>query len=297
VSDFLFIDLARLGRTGFWVTARGIGRALLYFVLTIVVSVAVLVPLAIAFPGVKQVFDGLQTGKAGVGVEMAAVALQAAVVLWAVRDMAVRTCKRPFMTLVSAAGRLDIQRIAIGMGAWLVAMAVSALLLGLVFHDADSPSPVWHAPGPDWYLAAVLGLVVVPLQAGGEELLFRGWLTQMIGQGIRNRIVLALVVALLFALAHGFAAGPLAVPYFMIASLGLSAVTLKDQRLELAIGGHTAQNLFVLLVATPFLEGGGSPTLLGSGEIRIGVTALASAALQAALFYVISTARSSRQSA
>ena len=45
----------------------------------------------------------------------------------------------------------------------------------------------------------------------------------------------------------GFSHGIFAVPYFVVMSLGLSALTLMDGRLELAIGAHAANNISFLL--------------------------------------------------
>ena len=98
-------------------------------------------------------------------------------------------------------------------------------------------------------VAGLLSIALFPLQAACEELAFRGWLTQTLGQVLRRRWLLVLVIALLFALAHAPYAGPFVFPVYIIMSVGLSALTLLDQRVELAIGAHAANNIFVVIVS------------------------------------------------
>jgi len=58
-----------------------------------------------------------------------------------------------------------------------------------------------------WGALLVLALLVTPFQAAGEELLFRGWLTQNLGayfaRPVAGLVVSTVVSASLFALAHG----------------------------------------------------------------------------------------------
>jgi len=288
-----FIDLARLGRTGFWVTVRSVGRLLLYVLLTIILIVLIIVPVSLFDPTVFDAMNRIQTGDAGLGWELGTIAVTTAPVLWALRDIAVKTLRRPFMSLIAAASHLELRRVLAGLCAWIL----SALLIiplgwavSLLFDPDRSQLPIFHAPGLDVVEAIVLGVLIVPFQAGSEELLFRGWLTQTLGQAIRNPILLVVVVALLFALAHGFSAGPLALPYFMLGSVGLSAISLADQRLELSIGVHTAQNLFVLVIQTPMLDPIHRPTLFGATSVQIGLLELSSIALQFGLIYAITRA-------
>jgi len=289
-DPYAYIDLARRGRTGLWVGLRGFGRIVLYVLAGMVVGGALVAAIIVWNPDGRAMLDRLSKGEAGPVPEFAAVLLQSVVVFWAVRDATVRTQRRPLMTLIAGTGRFDLRQALVGAVAMLAALLGAGLLAsavaGLLGIGTDAP-PVWHWPDANWFVALVLGAVIIPLQAGGEELLFRGWLTQTLGQGIRNRLALTLLVGLLFALAHGVAPG--AIAYFTVLSLSLSAVTLKAARLEPAIGAHVAQNLFVLLVVTPLLDGG-EPTLLGSRSGELGAMAVVAALLQAGLFYGLATA-------
>jgi membrane protease YdiL (CAAX protease family) len=47
---------------------------------------------------------------------------------------------------------------------------------------------------------------------------------------------------MIFAVLHLNAYGPLTIPYIFALSLIFSLATLRDDRIELAVGAHTAQN-------------------------------------------------------
>jgi membrane protease YdiL (CAAX protease family) len=101
---------------------------------------------------------------------------------------------------------------------------------------------------------ALLALVLVPIQSSAEELLFRGYLLQGFGLRLRSIWVLSLLSGLIFGLPHLF--NPEAGVHFWwmglyYVSIGaaLAFITLRDGRLELALGMHAANNLFTALFA------------------------------------------------
>ena len=106
------------------------------------------------------------------------------------------------------------------------------------------------------YLPSVLiALVLLPIQTGFEEVLFRGYLMQGLSLLTRNRFVLALVTAILFTVPHLLNPEPdafgLAVYILQIMSVGIffAALTLLDGGIELAAGYHAINNLFLGLIA------------------------------------------------
>jgi membrane protease YdiL (CAAX protease family) len=102
-------------------------------------------------------------------------------------------------------------------------------------------------PHYDDRLVASIGmLITIPFFAFAEELFFRAWLTQTVGHYIRSTIPVVALVAVLFAAAHtqyDFRTKA----QMMFDSVGLSALCLRDRRLELAIGAHSMMNLCVAL--------------------------------------------------
>ncbi|MFT4510597.1 CPBP family intramembrane glutamic endopeptidase [Caballeronia sp. 15711] len=89
-------------------------------------------------------------------------------------------------------------------------------------------------------------LIVIPFLAFAEELFFRAWLTQTIRHYIRSTIIVVALVAVLFAAYH--TQYDLREKMLMVvSSLGFSALSLRDQRLELAIGAHSMMNVCATL--------------------------------------------------
>lgn len=277
-----FVDLARLGRTGLASALLAALRVFGYWVAASLLGAVAIVALELVWPPSRPWVARALAGQGGLPLEMAVVGVLALVFLWGLRDAVVRTQARPFLTLVSAEARIRPRRILLGAGLWLAASAppYAALALALPWLGRGAPAP---AAGPaidaDALPGLLAALVVIPLVAATEELVFRGWLTQTLGQAIRRRIPLALVVGLVFALMHGLGAGLLALPYLLVFSLAMSRLSLADRRLELAIGAHAAQDLGLLLAAQ--LEGGHPATLVAGAAGPLGAAGLAVMVLQA----------------
>ena len=98
-------------------------------------------------------------------------------------------------------------------------------------------------------------LVLTPLQSAAEELVFRGYVMQGLALLTRRPALIAIASSLAFTaphllnpevLEHG--ALVMAANYFAIGML-LATITLRDGRLELAVGLHAVNNLFLALVA------------------------------------------------
>ncbi len=92
---------------------------------------------------------------------------------------------------------------------WLIrCVAVSAVIVGGLTVAAVAVTGGMDVdPGQDAVLIGVVVLATTPLQAAGEEYLFRGWLTQAIGAAIPRALVgavcAAVVSGLAFAALHG----------------------------------------------------------------------------------------------
>lgn len=159
--------------------------------------------------------------------------------------------RRALLTLVTPEPRVDWRRIARGAAAWaLIAAAISAVE-HLLF-----PGRYYLSFDPQRFLvSAALVLVLTPLQCASEELVFRGYVLQGLALLTRNCFALAAASSLIFTLPHllnpevrEHGVALMAANYFAIGLL-LATVTLRDGRLELAIGLHTANNVFLALAA------------------------------------------------
>ncbi len=181
-----------------------------------------------------------------------------------------RTHRRPWLSLVTPTLHLDWRRLAIGVG-------VQAFLAGaLLLIDHLVAGEPWKLPSSAMSVIA-LALVLTPLQAATEELLFRGYMTQALGRVLKSRIVIMTAVSLTFAALHCNVYGPLTMPYMMIVSVIFSLVSLRDGRLELVIGAHIAENWMSV--------GGIDAIAYTMPEVQITWLYLPALLVQGALFY------------
>jgi membrane protease YdiL (CAAX protease family) len=241
-----FIDLARLGRTD-WrsAVAAFLKIAGCQFALAVIGVVAAFVL------GRDRFKTYVDDPFIQVGLIALTTAAWYAGLYWAV----VGSQRRPFLSLLSVDRRLDVGRVAMGVLLWFACwLAITLLgglaqLAGLVLPDGGATQPImtWP-PARDLMLATLLSLPVFPFQAAAEELTFRGWVTQTVGQFIRWTWLVALIVAILFAAGHLFAGGIVGFIVYVTMSLGFSAISLFDRRLELAIGLHAANNMFIVIL-------------------------------------------------
>jgi membrane protease YdiL (CAAX protease family) len=269
-----FIDLAGLGVN----TAGSYVAALLWTVLC-PLAVAVLLGAAAGISGViKQRPPDVLAPTTAILEQYGPIVVAGAALLYS----AVRIHRRPWQSLIAPDLRLDGRRIAIGFA---VEVAILGGQLALIHALTGWP---WMFSPPEPIGVFVLAVLLIPLQAASEELLFRGYLTQTLGRIVRSRVLIALAVGLAFGGLHLNAYGPLTVPYFLVLSLIFSLVSLRDERLELVIGGHAAMNLFAFVVASAML---GPETvsqgMIGAGQAAMPFNAAALAVLivNGALFY------------
>lgn len=157
--------------------------------------------------------------------------------------------RRNWRTLVSPSATIDYGRIVQGFAVWFGLMAVSTLCEYLLNPDAYR---LTFDP-QQWLVLLPIALVLTSIQAATEELFFRGYLLQGLGLLTRQPIVLMLISGILFAVPH-FLNPEMAVNFALLAlnyfafGVFLTWFTLKDERLELAIGMHVANNLFIALL-------------------------------------------------
>jgi len=269
-----FIELAALGVNG----PRSYAAAFAWIVLC-PLAMAVVLGAAAGISGViKQRPQDVLAPTTAILEQYGPIVVAGAALLYAVA----RIHRRPWQSLIAPDLRLDGVRFAIG---FIVQVAILGGQLALVHALTGWP---WMFSVPEPLGVFVLALLLIPLQAASEELLFRGYLTQTLGRVLRSRVAIALVVGAAFGGLHLNAYGPLTVPYFLVLSLIFSLVSLRDERLELVIGGHAAMNLFALVVASAML-GPESPTqgMIGGPQAAMPFNAAAIAVLviNGALFY------------
>jgi membrane protease YdiL (CAAX protease family) len=159
--------------------------------------------------------------------------------------------RRPLRSLNSPEQRVDWRRIARAAAAWAALMVAAVVLEHVLF-----PERYYFSFNPErFFLYLALVLLLTPLQCLAEELVFRGYVMQGLGLIVRRPLAIAVLSSAVFTAPHllnpevqEHGAVIMAANYFAIGML-LATVTLRDGRLELAIGLHAANNVLLALVA------------------------------------------------
>jgi uncharacterized protein len=237
-----YLEQARQGRNSFWRYTA----ALIFIIALNIIVTTILLGLAVYF------FDTIElrampewfvliVGMLPFGVT--ALALWLAIKLFH---------RRTFHSLLTSASSIRWRLVLLSASAWLVLSALSDAVMILL-----RPGNVYWSFDPVRFIPYfLLAIVLIPIQAATEELIFRGYLTQAFGLLKRGIWLAWLVPAILFGLLHGvnpeveaFGFKTMMI-YYIGMGLFLGWLTLKSQGLELAIGLHVANNLYASLMIT-----------------------------------------------
>lgn len=248
MTDNRFIEAARLGLNDFWRYAATFFLTISLFIMAGVCTVLVLVVQTGAIDMTTGTLD--MEMLVGPGFLLANLVPFTFILLglW----IGVRLLhKRPFISLINPLLRFDWRRFALGGGLWLLLTAISDLTLSVI----QPGNYVFNLDLPALLPVLAIALVFLPFQVAGEELLFRGYLTQGIGHRF-GFWASWIIPAILFGLLHG--ANPevleygalLSMPIYIGMGLLLGWITLRSESMELALGLHLANNLYAALLVT-----------------------------------------------
>lgn len=246
MTDSHFLDTARQGRSHGWLYLIGLGFILFsWLIVGSVMTVAVLLILG----GIDALsgFESLPAEQVFIATNVSFVPLILATVLfvWLAHGRSPKSLVTPFE-------RIDWRRMGLAFAFWMLLAGLVSLVEFLIW-----PETFHFNFEPRRYLAFIaLPLLLTPMQILAEELFFRGYLLQALGLLTRKRVILVLLSGFLFLLPH--LANPelylgedalsnfilTALFYFLFGSLTVWA-TLKDNSMEVAIGAHAANNLYV----------------------------------------------------
>lgn len=161
--------------------------------------------------------------------------------------------KSSFITLFSSDSKIDWSRIFYGFGVWFI--------LALLMHVVD----YYWVTGPEEFtfqfdllnflILILVAVVMLGIQTATEELIFRGYLVQVFGRYINIPIIPIILSGALFGLMH--IANPevaengvaTMMMYYIGVGVVLGLVVFLDNRIELAIGFHAANNIFTATIA------------------------------------------------
>lgn len=246
-----YLDLARQGKTG-W-------RRFVLAVALILFMWQILGALPSIFLLIWLLADGNpQTGTSPSGQFMGiepilsfAVPMLASVLFLIGIFLAIRLIhQRPFKTLITSARAVVWGRFFQGFTVWFILSGLMSLVEALLYPGRY----IWTLDLRRYIPFAFLALVLIPIQTSAEELFFRGYILQGVGLRLRNIWILSAISGFLFMVPHFLNPearlnyGMMGFYYFFIGAV-MAYVTLRDGRLELALGLHAANNLFSALFA------------------------------------------------
>ncbi|PYG87615.1 hypothetical protein LY28_01987 [Ruminiclostridium sufflavum DSM 19573] len=204
---------------------------------------------------------------------------------------------RPFITLITTMPKVKRSRFFTGFFVYGALLLAGTALDYLIYPETYSMT----FDSSRFWIALPVILIMTPLQACTEELVFRGYVIQSFGLKIKNGVVLSLISGFLFTLPHlanpeVYASNKLGVPsticmllnYFAVGAM-LALITIKTNSLEAAMGAHTVNNLICFLIVG--YPDGALPTntIFYTSRFEPG-SSLLSAIITGALFYVITAA-------
>jgi membrane protease YdiL (CAAX protease family) len=159
--------------------------------------------------------------------------------------------RRRLASYFTAAPRFRWRLLLLGLG--LFAATIGPLLLASAALDPKAPTAPILAIGPDLGGKLIYTVVVVSLlliAAAAEELVFRGWLTKVVGAWFPDPRVVLVLSGLLFSAIH-FDPNLDAFLVRLAMGVGLAWMTLRLGGIEFAIGAHAANNILILLFIQP----------------------------------------------
>jgi uncharacterized protein len=133
------------------------------------------------------------------------------------------------------------------------------LIVFMMFNYASSEEDFkWNPNYRGILVSFIIMSLLMPLQTGLEEVVFRGYLLQGLALLFKNGIIPLVLTSLVFGFAH--MSNPevqrfgwqIMLPYYVLFALFMGSITLLDEGLELAFGIHFANNLVSsILISSP----------------------------------------------
>lgn len=241
MSGAVFIEAGGLGRHSWW-------RSLAVFALAAAAAVAaavtiqqILVPtlrplIAEASPFMKSSVTAGLTGL----IFLAALSALGLGTRW--------IHARPFRSLLTAAPRYR--------WGWMAAAFVVTAGFVTIFGLWRDPAALDRLDGLSlqaFAIGAALVFAGVAVQATTEEVLFRGWLTQVAFRAWRRPVLAMMTASVVFTVGH-WGYGIESALFSLIFALGAGLVTLMTDGIELAAGAHVANNFIVVTLLSDITE-------------------------------------------
>jgi uncharacterized protein len=282
-----YLDLARQGKSEWWRFVLAILTILITWQIIGAIP-TVLVLFWTIFDGNPLTFVTPEGMFQGVNVTISFVALMLA--SWAFVFgifVAVRFIHgRRILTLVTSTRSIDWKRLAGGFITWFILAGLVGVMEAVLY-----PGRYVFTLDLKLFIPFVfLALIMIPIQTSAEELFFRAYLLQGFGLRVRNIWVLSVISGLIFMLPHMLNPEAklnyllMGLYYFSIGAV-MAYITLRDGRLELALGMHAANNLFTALFANATVTVLPTPSMFTVMELDVSYSTVAS--LVAMLVFIL----------
>jgi len=125
----------------------------------------------------------------------------------------------------------------------IVVAIVAAVVLNAAYWLTSGRTDFHWAPTPGVWVWLVMIVLLGPLQAAGEEYLFRGYLMQVIGSVIKQPWIVIGASGVVFAAVHGVQNVPLLMDRLAFGCM-MGALVVLTGGLEAAIAAHAVNNVF-----------------------------------------------------
>ena len=156
-----------------------------------------------------------------------------------------------FLSLTTSRKKIDFSKIGVS---FLVACLI-VLFWTLTAYLISPEDYLFNFKLKPFLILAIISILLIPVQTSMEEYLFRGYLMQGIGAIVKNKWIPLLITSLLFGFLHYWnpeidKLGNISIIYYVLTGLFLGVITLMDKGMELAIGFHAGNNVFLSLLVT-----------------------------------------------
>ena len=157
----------------------------------------------------------------------------------------------PLMSILSSRKKIDLERVMYSFMLW------GSIVSAFVFFEY-SLSPEDYEINfklNEFLILAVIAILFIPIQTSVEEVVFRGYLMQGFGHLFNSKFIALFITSVGFGSLHLLnpeieALGHVSVILYISVGFLLGVMTLLDEGLELAMGFHAANNLFIVLLVT-----------------------------------------------
>ena len=198
--------------------------------------------------------------------------------------------KRSYKTVFSGTSKIRWKRFFTAALVWVTLMAIYLI----VDYNIEPGNFALNFNFYSFFVLMLVSFIFIPFQASYEEILFRGYLAQGVAAMTKNRILVILIPSLIFGLIHSF--NPeiqefgfwLVMPQYILFGLIFGLLSVLDDGIELAMGAHTANNIFLSLFVTHKASALQTPALLVQENIDAGKDLIVMV-LVGALFVAISS--------